>query len=373
MFVNETITEQHSPELDRENISRFLCEACGANMIFDAAIGGMLCQYCGHTKAIPITGEIQERDYSEFVEKGFQTLQPMAIDAMQVNCDSCGAIVNFTPPETATFCNFCGGKIVAQPRASDPLIAPEGVLPFAITTKQAVSNFNDWLRSLWFAPSKLKSVASAGKMSSVYIPYWTYDAHTTSVYEGERGENYTDWETYFENGQSKRRAVTKIRWYGASGDLARTFDDVCVPATLSLPVEYLEHLEPWDLNALVTYDPAYLSGHRAQTYQLPLDSGFERFKELAYPAIESDCRDDIGGDHQRIHSIDTTYFNVTFKHMLLPIYAGAYAFKGKTHQIVINGRTGEVQGSRPYSWIKIGLLVLVIAIVIAIIVSVVGK
>jgi hypothetical protein len=55
--------------------------------------------------------------------------------------------------------------------------------------------------------------------------------------------------------------------------------------------------------------------------------------------------------------------------LLLPIYAGAYQFGGKTYQIVVNGRTGEVQGGRPYSWVKIGALVLFILLVIIIAVS----
>jgi hypothetical protein len=45
---------------------------------------------------------------------------------------------------------------------------------------------------------------------------------------------------------------------------------------------------------------------------------------------------------------------------LLPVYAGAYQFNGKLFQIVVNGRTGEIQGDRPYSAWKIALLVVAI-------------
>jgi DNA-directed RNA polymerase subunit RPC12/RpoP len=360
---------QNAPEIDRDNINRFLCENCGANMVFDAKTGGLLCAHCDHVRAVQTTGTVDERDYAAFLERGSQDLQPMAKEAMQVNCDSCGAIVNFTPPETATSCAFCGGKIVAQPKAADPLVAPEGVLPFRVTPQNATSNFNEWLGSLWFAPSKLTKMASADKMASIYIPYWTYDAMTESDYEGQRGENYTDTETYWQNGEMKTRSVTKTRWYAASGHVARHFDDVCVPATTSLPHDYLERLEPWDLAELKSYEPAYLSGHKAQAYQIPLEGGFERFKQVAASVIEQDCRDDIGGDKQIVNTIDTLYSAITFKHLLLPIYAGAYQFGGKTYQIVVNGRTGEVQGGRPYSWVKIGALVLFILLVIIIAVS----
>lgn len=361
---------QNAPEIERENIHRFLCPNCGANMVFDAARGKLSCPYCAYSQEVVSDGTVGERDYHEFLQRGMQNLQPMAQNAMQVNCDSCGAIVNFTPPETARECDFCGGKIVAQPKAADPLIAPEGVLPFAVTDKQAMTNYQAWLASLWFAPSALKNMARADKLSSIYIPYWTYDAWTESHYTGERGEHYYETETFYENGEQKERRVQKTQWYRVAGDVSRQFDDVCIPATTSLPEKYIRQLEPWDLDALKPYEPAYLSGHKAQTYQIALDAGFERFRRIAEGVIDGDARRDIGGDEQRVHDVSTRYENITFKHLLLPIYAGAYRFNGKVFQIVVNGRTGEVQGERPYSWIKIAALIFAILTTILLIVTI---
>ena len=363
---------QNAPEINKENVNRFLCENCGANMVFDPKNGKLTCPYCAHSQEIVADGTVDERSLEEFLQRGMQNLQPMAREAMQVGCSSCGAIVNFTPPETATQCDFCGAKIVAQPKAADPLVAPEGVLPFCVTPPQATANFNKWLSSLWFAPSALKDLARADKLSSVYIPYWTYDAQTYSQFSGERGEHYYDTETFYEDGEQKERQVRKTNWYSRNGTVERFFDNVCIPATKSLPQKYLDKLEPWDFGELKSYEPAYLSGHKAQTYQVALDEGFERFKVIADGVISSDVRQSIGGDEQRIHNISTQISNPTFKHLLLPIYAGAFQFGGKTFQIVVNGRTAEVQGERPYSWLKIGCLITVIFAVILFIVLVIS-
>ena len=126
-------------------------------------------------------------------------------------------------------------------------------------------------------------------------------------------------------------------------------------------------LEPWDLQNLKAYEPAYLAGFRAQRYQVDLAKGFERAKELALPTIESAIRTDIGGNEQRITGVDTHYSNITFKHILLPVYAGAYRFNGKIYQIVVNGRTGEIQGDRPYSIWKIAALVLFLGFLLMIV------
>ena len=363
---------ENAPEINKENINRFLCQNCGANMVFDAKLGKLACPYCAHSQEVVADGTVDERDYYEFLQRGMSQLQPMAKDAMQARCDSCGAIVNFKPPETATVCDFCGAKIVAQPKAADPLVAPEGVLPFSVPPPQAVGNYKKWLSSLWFAPSALKDMAQADKLSSIYIPYWTYDSFTESSYDGERGEHYYDTEIYYENGEERERQVRKTHWYLVAGDVSRQFDDVCIPATTSLSEKYLNKLEPWDLHELKPYEPAYLSGHKAQTYQIALDQGFEKFKKIAEGIIYSDARNAIGGDEQRVHNVSTDYQNITFKHLLLPIYAGAYRFNNKVFQIVVNGRTGEVQGERPYSWLKIGCLTVAIIGVILFIIMLIA-
>ena len=364
---------QNNPQIEKENINRFLCPNCAANMSFDAALGKLLCPYCGYAKEIESSLNVEEKSYEAFLRPDANQLQPMARDAMQVNCSTCGAIVQFTPPDTAIECAFCGGKIVAQPKSADPLIAPEGVLPFKVTQKEADSALKGWLASRWFAPSKLKEFARPDKLSSVYIPYWTYDADSYSTYTGERGEHYYVTESYTENGQQKTRQVRKTRWYSASGVVDVRFDDVCVPATQSLSQRHLTELEPWDLQALRTYEPAYLSGHKAQTYQISLPQGFEVFKGIADSQINYAVRHDIGGDEQRVHNISTDFSAITFKHILLPVYAGAYNFNNKIFQIVINARTAEVQGERPYSWIKILLFVSFIIVIILILAVVFGK
>jgi hypothetical protein len=64
-------------------------------------------------------------------------------------------------------------------------------------------------------------------------------------------------------------------------------------------------------------------------------------------------RDHIGGDQQRIHSSKTDFNSIAFKHILLPVYTSAYKFKGKVFNFMVNARTGEIQGERPWSTWKI--------------------
>ena len=143
-----------------------------------------------------------------------------------------------------------------------------------------------------------------------------------------------------------------------------------IAATKAVKEARLNALEPWDLESLCPYEPAYLAGFKAQRYQVELPEGFEKAKEVMAEAIEEDVTRDIGGDEQRISSVDTRHSNVMFRHLLLPVWMGAYKFQGKVYQVAVNARTGEVQGERPYSVWKIALLVAAILVAILIIVLV---
>lgn len=349
---------------------RYRCPGCGADLVYEPKGGVLSCPYCGRTELIPSSPtEVQERSYEEYLRFNEGQLGKLAANALEVACSGCGATVSFTPPEVAGECAFCGAKIVAQPKSADPLLTPEGLLPFQLTRDDATQAVSGWIATRWFAPNALKKFASHQGIDGIYLPFWTYDSDTTSHYSGERGEYYYVTESYTEtdaqgNQVTKTRQVRRTHWYPASGVVERWFDDLLVPASTSLDKNRLRALEPWDLASLGGYDPAYLSGFKALRYQVDVAAGFEEAKVLMAEVIREDVRQDIGGDEQRIHSVATHYSGITFKHLLLPVYAGAYLFNKKIYQVVVNARSGEVQGERPYSVWKILLLVLAIAIVV---------
>jgi hypothetical protein len=228
-----------------------------------------------------------------------------------------------------------------------------------------------WASSRWFAPSSLKKVTEAESSRSTYLPHWTYDAETTSAYRGERGDHYWATETYTENGETKTRQVRRTAWRPARGVVERTFDDVLVAGTTRVAPRHLDALEPWPLLKAEAYRPEYLAGHETLRYDVEPEQGLGRAKETMQSVIRDDCERDIGGDEQRVHSVDTEYRAVMFKLMLLPVWVAVYLHAGKTYNVLVNGRTGEVAGERPYSAVKIALAIaLAVVLITAVIVLV---
>jgi len=130
-----------------------------------------------------------------------------------------------------------------------------------------------------------------------------------------------------------------------------------VVASTGLPTKRIVALEPWPLNQCIPFDREVLAGFLARTYDIALDEGFVGAKQRMDEALQFDVRRRIGGDTQRVHSVNTRYDAITFKHILLPVWMLAYRYGKKSYQVVVNAGTGEVQGDRPYSWIKITLAV----------------
>ncbi len=344
------------------------CSNCAANLKYMPGTSSLKCEYCGTLNEIDVSDEeIEEIDYEKFLNENDVTTEK--IDITTIECDSCGAESTFENNIVSGDCPFCGSNIVLSGGTSHSVIKPKSLLPFNIDSTKAFAEFRLWIKKLWWAPNALKKFARLNeKLAGMYIPFWTYDSDTTCKYRGRRGDNYTTTETYTttENGQTvtKTRTVTRIRWTSVLGTVYNSFDDILIVGTTSLPKKYLEKLEPWDLENLVPFDEKFLSGFRTESYHIGLKEGFEDAKSKMIKQIKSSVKRDIGGDHQQITSMNTKYDNISFKHILLPVWISAYKFKNKTYRIMINARTGEVQGERPYCWIKITLAVLAVLLIV---------
>ncbi|MFU8881481.1 MAG: primosomal protein N' (replication factor Y) - superfamily II helicase [Rhodobacterales bacterium] len=344
---------------------RFPCAQCGADYRFAPGEGALHCDHCGHRQQIappgPWSGALKELDFNAALARN---LPPSETEVTRVsNCNSCGAQVEFDPAVHALECPFCASPLVAD-TGTHRHIKPRAVLPFALDEQAARKAMNDWLGKLWFAPNGLQDYARKGRrMTGIYVPYWTFDADTQSRYSGQRGTVYYETVTVMRDGKPVRTQVPRIRWRAVSGRVQRWFDDVLVLAATSLPRRYTEGLEPWDLSALQSYRPEFLAGFRAEGYTVDLEAGFSIAREKMDRVIERDVRFDIGGDQQRIHTVDTQVSNVTFKHILLPVWLAAYKYRGQSYRFVVNGATGRVQGERPWSAWKIAFAIILGALI----------
>lgn len=340
--------------------AQFPCHECGALLNYSPGKAALSCDYCGTVNDIPERDlQIHELDYVRTLDELETLEQPVA--SITVKCAECGAEYTLDHDVHADNCTFCGTAIVVDTEQHRQL-QPQAVLPFQITNQQADQAFSDWLSRIWFAPSNLKKYArSDHRLAGMYLPYWTFDSDADASYQGMRGTYYQVRQrvAVVVNGrrQVQSRMVTKVRWTPASGRINRKFDDVLVVATRSLPARMLKKLRSWQLTSLKVYQAAYLSGFKSELYQTTPQQGFSEAQSIMEQQLRRDIKHNIGGDLQKITTMRTRHQDVSFKHILLPIWMAAYQYRKKTYRFVVNGQTGEVQGERPYSVWKIASLV----------------
>mgnify|MGYP001474652116 CR=1 FL=1 len=347
----------------------FPCSTCGAKLEYDASVQAMRCPYCGSQQAIQTApAEIREIP----LEEGFR-LARRGLDTpvVAVSCQECGATVNVAPNDRTVECAFCGSHKVLPHEADANLIRPESLLPFQVDRNVAMQNFRAWLKALWFRPNDLKNAATLEHLVGVYIPFWTFDADVHSTWTADAGYYYYEVErtTVIVNNrmQTRNRRVRHTRWVPASGQRNDHYDDELVCASKGLPPAMVAEVASFDTKRLVPYQPHFLAGWRAESYAIDLFKAWEQAQERIQLEQYNRCAGDVPGDTHRFLRVNTTVHNVTFKHVLLPIWIATYRYHGKLHRFLVNGQTGKVVGSAPYSWVKIVLFVLVVAAIVGVV------
>lgn len=354
-----------------ETLKEIECSNCGAELTYEPGTEHLKCKYCGTTNLIPEEHEVtlvEETPLVEYLQNKLNQPEEK-MEVFTVVCQNCHAQTTFEPNISSDFCPFCDTPLIVENSSTHKIDKPSYLLPFYLSEKKARNSYKMWLSKLFWAPNDLKKYAESDHFQGLYLPYYTFDCHTSTDYRGERGDNYHDRQTVMVNQNGRMvpqtRTVTKTRWRSASGRVKNFFDDVLVVGSRNVDVEKLQKINTWDLQQLTNYNEKYLSGFKTEIFEVQLEEGYERAKQKMQTQINYTIRRDIGGDHQRIHSANTQYTGATFKEILLPIWMSSYRYRGKIYQIMVNARTGRVSGTSPVSKWKVAIAVIlgIIAIV----------
>lgn len=344
---------------------------CGAELLYAPGTTQLHCDYCGHTQEIPPSeNEFEELELKPYLESMGTNSHSMELSMIQ--CKNCGANQHIEENYKSLHCVYCGSPLILQDQQKEEWILPGAVVPFQITQEKAHEIFKKWVDGLWWAPNKLKKASlSAENTKGLYCPFWTFDAQLHANYTGQRGDYYYVSVPYTTrvNGKTvtRMRQERRTRWTPAMGSISGFVDDTLVEASHQRAGVVPSKVARWNLKQLVPFNSSYLAGFITEKYTIPLREGHLEAKEEARDIAEHWVRRDIGGDTQRITSMDMRLSEETFKHILLPVYISTYFYKGKAFHFFVNGQTGAISGDRPYSFWKIFLLVLAILLVIAVI------
>lgn len=338
------------------------CPQCGGVMDFDPASGRLKCPYCGYDKEIESgehTDQPEKAAEMDFYAAEHTANKDWGVETKAVICEACGAESIYDVMQTSAICPFCGSNQVMDAAEQDT-IAPGGVVPFAVSDKQASERFKKWIKRKWLCPNLAKESASPKKFRGIYLPYWTFDTDTYSSYTGEYGIEHTHTD-------SKGHTHTSVSWHRTSGAYKEFFNDELVLASKNHSINMLKGLEPFDTENNKVYKPEYIAGFVAERYSIGLKEGWDTAVQSIKGKIKKGVKRKIVQEHHADQTrniyIDTDFRNITYKYLLLPIWISSYKYKDTVYQFMVNGQTGKVSGKTPLSIPKtiimvVGLLAL---------------
>ena len=327
-----------------KNTDSVKCKSCGSNMTFDPETQKLKCSYCGYTEDFSKSADVEEIS----IENALKNNERWNSETLVYNCENCGARVVVNRGETAGICPFCSTPHVVAEEDLEG-IKPNAVVPFKFGKEKIFEIFRKWVKRKIFAPKAFKKQVEADKIKGVFMPYFTFDSNTDSVYEGRVGDEHT---RTVRDSKGNTHTETYVVWRKVRGTFNHFFDDILINAGSHMEKKKANMLAPFDWSSACVYENKFLSGYVAHHYDRDIQTCWSDAKK----AIDAKIREMIIAschcDRVDYMNITTRHSDVTYKYVMLPVYVISYSYKKKNYVIYANGSTGKLIGKTPVSPVK---------------------
>ena len=326
------------------------CENCGSNLIYNPQLGKLFCSHCDSTIDVQIF-QAEEKDIFDAFENEKGSWDRDNVELLR--CENCGAKTVFNGNESAKTCPFCGA---AHVKKIDELVGlkPNAVLPFKLTLEKAVENSVRWAKRRFFAPKKFKKNINTEHVKGIYVPTFTFDSNTNSIYDGRIG----DVRTRRVGSGKNARTETYVVWRYISGTFCHRFNDLLVTAGSKFDQKNIDKIAPFDTDNSKVYNEEFLLGYGAYHYDYSVKDCWGRAKDIMDSRLKRAILSHYSYDRLSYLNVSTKHHNVSYKYVMLPVYVGNYKYKKKYYNFYVNGETGKIGGKTPLSLLKILLTAL---------------
>mmetsp|Transcript_8510 Transcript_8510/g.35512 ORF Transcript_8510/g.35512 Transcript_8510/m.35512 type:complete len:418 (-) Transcript_8510:108-1361(-) len=215
---------------------------------------------------------------------------------------------------------------------------------------RAMAEFKVWLKSLWFAPSKLhQKLEDEGPfyLQLRYIPFYTFDVSVETSYTATIACTTLPASRDRISDSGIMREVP--RHLQCSGTHNKVYSHILACAALDEDVRKMAEKVTWDVDNILTGPPPVQLDDSMPWYQawraahvMPSVLSAET-KECSQIVLDEEAP-------ARILSIEPsmTFRDIQHSLIYLPLYVSTYQHGGKKFKFVVSGQTGEICGERPY-------------------------
>lgn len=306
----------------------FKCKNCGGNVVYSPETHGMYCPFCESKES----GERAEG------QTGSLTI-----------CPNCGGEVPVEEHTSATQCPYCDSYLIFNERVEGQY-APRMLIPFQMGKEMCKKSLREKFKRCLFAPTDFLSEVRLDSMEGVYVPYWFYDYDTDCFFQGE-GTKIRVW-------RSGNTEYTETSVYGIYRSMDIDFEKIPVDASQRMPDDVMDLIAPFQYQQLTAFDPKYMSGFNGEKYNVNADVVENRAREM----MKQDAVRLLKGSYAGYNTVRTLKQEISVKksgaeYGLLPVWKYIYHYKGQEYPFYVNGQTGKIVGTAPFSSAKFAVYV----------------
>lgn len=302
----------------------FKCKNCSGNVVYSPEKRKMFCPYC-------------ESEESHELKA--------AVDANMSMCPDCGGQVPVSEHTAATQCPYCNNYLIFEQRIEGAYL-PKMLIPFQFGKENCKKAIREKFKKKVFAPTDFLSEVRLNSMQGTYVPYWFYDYDVNADYQGEA--------TKTRRWSSGDMRYTETSYYDVRRNVDVNFRNIPVDASVDMPDDVMDLMEPYNYNQLTEFNPQYFSGFYAEKYNMAGNEVAGR----AQNKMSEDTAALVKGQVSGYESVRQVSNNITIQHAeqkygFLPVWKYMYSYKGKDYPFYVNGQTGKIVGTVPISTQKV--------------------
>jgi DNA-directed RNA polymerase subunit RPC12/RpoP len=323
-------------------VQSYKCPACGAGIAFDIETQKWACKFCGS-----VFDRLDGAETPGAPEGASSAETPPVGDGaayehtVRYSCPSCGGAILADETTAATFCVYCHNPAILSERV-EGVRRPERMIPFKLgkdTVKDALAKY---CRRRPLLPGDFRAFAEKGEVSGLYVPFWLHSAEIRCRMSAE-GKQISTW-------SDARYVYTKTDTYEVEREADVAFQGVPADGSARMDDRLMEQLEPFNAKEMTAFDPAYLSGHFAETYDVDAEESGKRALPRMEKAAEGMTRETITGYQSvSLRRNDRQTLRRSHEYALLPVWTLMARYKEKQYAFAMNGQTGKLAGNLPIS------------------------
>ena len=256
----------------------------------------------------------------------------------------------YDPQRVGQNCEFCGSPALVGYEEIKAPIRPKACCRSRSIRHRVRDDIRRWWRSKWLAPGRLAKAALVDTVHSLYIPYWTFDAHAHCPWDAEAGHYYyVNVEGRDSKGRPRRPPGTPRRdgkrppassITSSTMSRCRARRGAARSAAAGRAVSDRRSVVP----TTRPFSPATSSSTTRWCCVEAAEHSRAQMRATARAALRARrC------PATRIATCGSipTFSGQTFKHLLVPIWLLIYIYGRKAYQVVVNGYTGKIAGNIP--------------------------